>query len=141
MDLQALTYKIVAKSGNHTDGEEMTLPVLTNRMMVTESIPLYINKKGTKSFKLQNLIDAEDSETLTHHKLTVEYTSNPAWYAVQALPYMMEYPYECAEQTFSRYYANSIAAHIVGENPKIEKVFEEWKNSSPEALLLSLIHI
>jgi uncharacterized protein YfaS (alpha-2-macroglobulin family) len=138
MDLQALTYKIVAKSGNFSDGEEMTLPVLTNRMMVTESIPLYINKKGTKTFKLQNLIDSEDSETLSHHKITVEYTSNPAWYAVQALPYMMEYPYECAEQTFSRYYANAIAAHIVSEQPKIEKVFEEWKNSSPEALLSNL---
>ncbi|CAG5080107.1 alpha-2-macroglobulin family protein [Parvicella tangerina] len=138
MDLQALTYKIVAKAGDFSDGEEMTLPVLTNRMMVTESIPLYINKKGEKTFKLQNLIDSEDSETLTHHKLTIEYTSNPAWYAVQALPYMMEYPYECAEQTFSRYYANAIAAHIVDAHPKIEKVFEEWKNSSPEALLSNL---
>lgn len=138
MDLQAVTYKIVAKSGNFSDGEEMTLPVLTNRMMVTESIPLYINKKGEKSFTLQNLVDCKDSKTLTHHKLTVEYTSNPAWYAVQALPYMMEYPYECSEQTFSRYYANAIAAHIVGEQPKIEKVFEEWKNASPDALLSNL---
>ena len=41
--------------------------------------------------------------------LTVEYTSNPAWYAVQALPYLMEYPYDCAEQTWNRYYANSLA--------------------------------
>ena len=39
-------------------------------------------------------------------------TSNPAWYAVQALPYLMEYPYECNEQTFSRYYANALASHI-----------------------------
>lgn len=138
MNLQAITYKIVAKSGNFSDGEEMTLPVLTNRMLVTESIPLYINKKGEKNFTLKNLVDSKDSETLTHHKLTIEYTSNPAWYAVQALPYMMEYPYECAEQTFSRYYANAIATHIVDQHPKIEKVFEEWKNSSPEALLSNL---
>ncbi|MCB9196647.1 MAG: hypothetical protein H6600_04175 [Flavobacteriales bacterium] len=138
MDLQAMTYKIVASSGEFSDGEEMTLPVLTNRMLVTESIPLYINKKGEKKFTLKNLVDSKQSSTLTHHKLTVEYTSNPAWYAVQALPYMMEYPYECAEQTFSRYYANAIASHIVKEQPKIEKVFEEWKNASPEALLSNL---
>lgn len=138
MGAQAITYKIVASAGNFSDGEEMTLPVLTNRMLVTESIPLYLNKKGSKSFKLQNLIDSKDSQTLTHHKLTVEYTSNPAWYAVQALPYMMEYPYECAEQTFSRYYANAIATHIVSEQPKIEKVFEEWKNNDPDALLSNL---
>lgn len=136
--LQALTYKIVASSGNFSDGEEMTLPVLTNRMLVTESIPLYLNKKGEKTFVLKNLVDAKDSRTLTHHKLTVEYTSNPAWYAVQALPYIMEYPYECAEQTFSRYYANAIAAHIVQEQPKIEEIFEQWKNASPDELLSNL---
>jgi len=63
-------------------------------------------------------------------------TSNPAWYAVQALPYLMEYPYECAEQTFSRYYANSLARHIANANPKIQEVFNQWKNT--DALLSNL---
>lgn len=138
LGMQAITYKIVAKAGDFSDGEEMTLPVLTNRMLVTESIPLYINKKGTKNFKLDKLINSGSSSTLAHEKVTLEFTSNPAWYAVQALPYMMEYPYECAEQTFSRYYANAIATKVANSSPKIEQVFETWKNTEPDALLSNL---
>ncbi len=63
-------------------------------------------------------------------------TSNPAWYAVQALPYLMEYPYECNEQTFSRYYANALASHIANSNPRIQEVFNQWKNT--DALLSNL---
>ncbi|HSY76112.1 MAG TPA: hypothetical protein VK890_04605, partial [Bacteroidia bacterium] len=72
------------------------------------------------------------------HKLTLEFTSNPAWYAVQALPYIMEYPYECAEQTFDRFYANSIASNIANSSPKIKAVFDSWKNQTPDALLSNL---
>jgi uncharacterized protein YfaS (alpha-2-macroglobulin family) len=62
-------------------------------------------------------------------------SSQPVWYAVQALPYMMEYPYECAEQLFSRYYANSLASYIANENPKIKTIFDKWKNT--DALFLT----
>jgi hypothetical protein len=137
LGLQALTYKIVAKSGSFSDGEEMTLPVLSNRMLVTESLPLYINKKGTKQFELKNMVNAT-SATLTHHNLTIEYSSNPAWYALQALPYMMEYPYECAEQTFSRWYANSLAAYVANSKPKIKAIFDEWSKGGEESFLSNL---
>jgi hypothetical protein len=136
--IQAITYKIVAAAGNYSDGEEMTLPVLSNRMLVTESIPLYINKKGTKTFKLENLVNSGSSSSLRHERVTIEFTSNPAWYAIQSLPYLMEYPYECAEQTFSRFYANSIAAHVANSNPKIKAVFDSWKNESKDAFLSNL---
>jgi uncharacterized protein YfaS (alpha-2-macroglobulin family) len=136
--IQAVTYRIVAKAGDFSDGEEMALPVLTNRMLVTESLPLPVKGKTDKTFKFEKLLASGSSSTLKHHKLTLEYTSNPAWYAIQAMPYMMEYPYECAEQTFTRYYSNSIASHIVNSNPKIKRVFEAWKTTSPEAFLSNL---
>src|SRR5690606_36044565 len=82
--------------------------------------------------KLKNVA----STTLSHQKLTLEMTSNPAWYAVQALPYLMEYPYECNEQTFSRYYANALASHIANSNPRIQEVFNQWK--SQDALISNL---
>ena len=66
----------------------------------------------------------------------MEITSNPAWYAVQSLPYLMEYPFECNEQTFSRYYANALASHIANSNPRIREVFNQWKNS--DALISNL---
>ncbi|MDH3711388.1 MAG: hypothetical protein OER04_15950, partial [Cyclobacteriaceae bacterium] len=135
--LQALMYRIVAKADNFSDGEEMAIPVMTNRMLVTESLPLPIRGKQTKDFKFTKLAN-NTSTTLKHHRLTLEFTSNPAWYAVQALPYMMEYPYECTEQVFSRYYANSLASHIANAHPKIRRVFDTWKNIQPEALLSNL---
>jgi len=134
-DVQAVKYKIVAKAGDFTDGEENALPVLSNRMLVTETLPMWLRSNQTKTFTLDKLKN-NSSTTLKHHKLTLEVTSNPAWYAVQALPYLMEYPFECAEQTFSRYYANALASHIANSNPRIQEVFNQWKNS--DALLSNL---
>ncbi|HEV8084517.1 MAG TPA: alpha-2-macroglobulin family protein [Chitinophagaceae bacterium] len=134
----AVVYRIVAKAGNVSDGEEAAIPVVTNRMLVTETMPLPMRGEGTKDFKFEKLINSGRSETLNNYGLTVEYTTNPAWYAVQALPYLMEYPYECTEQTFNRYYANSIATKIVNSSPKIKAIFEKWKKLDTAALMSNL---
>ncbi|OJJ14248.1 hypothetical protein BKI52_43955 [marine bacterium AO1-C] len=136
--VQAITYRVVAKAGKFADGEEMTLPVLSNRMLVTETMPLPVRGGQTKQFSFAKLQASAKSETLRHHKVTLEFTSNPAWYAIQSLPYLMEFPYECAEQTFSRFYANSIASHVANSSPNIKKVFDSWKNITPDALLSNL---
>lgn len=133
--VQAVTYKVIAKAGDFSDGEQNALPVLSNRMLVTETLPMWVKSNETRTFTLDKLKN-NTSSTLTHHKLSLEITSNPAWYAIQALPYLMEYPYECNEQTFSRYYANALANHIANSNPRIKAVFEQWKSS--EALLSNL---
>jgi uncharacterized protein YfaS (alpha-2-macroglobulin family) len=129
----AVVYRIVAKASptgggleGASDGEEAAIPVLTNRMLVTETMPLSVRGNTTKNFTFQKLLNSGNSTTLTNFSLTTEFTTNPAWYAVQALPYLMEYPYECAEQTFNRYYANSIATKIVNSSPKIKAIFEKW---------------
>jgi hypothetical protein len=133
-----LTYKITASAGNYSDGEEATLPVVSNRMLVTESMPLNLQGNGSRSFQFDKLLRSGGSETLSQHALTVEFTSNPVWYAVQALPYLMEYPYACAEQTFNRFYANALATRIVNSSPRIKMFFEKWKTSDTAALLSNL---
>ncbi|WP_018626083.1 alpha-2-macroglobulin family protein [Niabella aurantiaca] len=139
-----VTWRIVAKiTGNNgtaalSDGEENMLPVLTNRMLVTETLPLQLRGFGSKKFSFDKLLKSGSNETLTTQALTVEYTSNPAWFAVQALPYMMEYPYECAEQTWNRYYANSLATLIANSSPKIKQVFDSWKTLDTTALWSNL---
>ncbi len=130
-------YRVMATSGDFSDGEEMVIPVLKNRMLVTESLPLPIKGNETKSFVFEKLANS-NSNTLTNYNYILEFTANPAWYAVQALPYLMEYPHECSEQIFNRVYANAFASHIVGQHPKIKTVFESWMNESPEALLSNL---
>jgi uncharacterized protein YfaS (alpha-2-macroglobulin family) len=136
----AMMYRIkaITKDNLYSDGEEAALPVLTNRMLVTESMPLNMRNVTSKNFKFEKLLNSGSSATLSTHALTVEYTSNPAWYAVQALPYLMEYPYECAEQSFSRYYANTLASFISNASPKIKQVFEKWKITDTAALMSNL---
>ncbi|WP_218598426.1 alpha-2-macroglobulin [Polaribacter sp. NJDZ03] len=133
--VQAVQYKIVAKAGDFSDGEQNVLPVLSNRMLVTETLPMWVRSNETKTFTLDKLKN-NTSSTLKNHKLTLEMTSNPVWYAIQSLPYLMEYPYECAEQVFSRYYANTLASFVANSNPKIQEVFNAWKSS--DALLSNL---
>jgi len=124
--LQGVQYKVLAKAGNFSDGEENILPVLTNNMLVTESIPIWVRENSTKEYTFENLKN-NSSTTLKNHQFTLEYTSNPSWMAIQSLPYLMEYEHECAEQTFARFYANALASEIISSNPKIASVFETWR--------------
>ena len=143
-DLGAVTCRIVARNLEtpaFADGEERTLPILTNRILVTESLPLHISGKGSKSFtfeRLKNSFAANASTTLSTQSLTLEFTPNPIWYAIQAMPYLMEYPYECSEQIFSRYYANTLATNIVNSHPRVKQVFDEWLNTSLDAFCSQL---
>ena len=122
-------YKAVAATPEFSDGEEALVPVLSRRLLVRESIPLWISDKGEKKFTFQKLAKSGDSTTLQNLSLTVQMASNPAWYAVQALPYLMEFPYECSEQVFNRLYANGLAQKIAGSSPKIRRVFDQWKGT------------
>ncbi|WP_281238803.1 alpha-2-macroglobulin family protein [Flavobacterium praedii] len=126
--LQGVQYKILAKAGNFSDGEENILPVLTNNMLVTESIPIWVRENSRKEYTFENLKN-NTSSTLRNHLFTLEYSSNPSWIAIQSLPYLMEYEHECAEQTFARFYANALASEIISSNPKIATIFETWRKN------------
>jgi uncharacterized protein YfaS (alpha-2-macroglobulin family) len=124
-----LTYKTVGATDKVSDGEEGYLPVLSRYIFVTESLPLPIRGPATKKFEFEKLLKSARSKTLRHQNLTVQMVSNPAWYAVMALPYLMEFPHECTEQTFNRLYANALARHIANSDPKIRRVFDQWKGT------------
>ncbi|MFW6279445.1 MAG: alpha-2-macroglobulin family protein, partial [Planctomycetota bacterium] len=124
-----LIYRAVGSSGELSDGEEDYLPVLSRRIMVTESLPFYIHGPGTKTFRHDKLLESAESDTIEHKALTLQVVSNPAWYGVMALPYLMEFPHECAEQMFNRLYANRLAEHIANSDKKIRRVFDQWKGT------------
>jgi uncharacterized protein YfaS (alpha-2-macroglobulin family) len=126
--LQGVQYKVLAKAGNFSDGEENILPVLTNNMLVTESIPIWVRENSKREYTFENLKN-NTSSTLKNHLFTLAYTSNPTWLAIQSLPYLMEYEHECAEQTFARFYANALASEIISSNPKISSLFETWRKN------------
>lgn len=124
-----LIYRTVGSTGRLSDGEEGYLPVLSRRIMVTESLPLPIRGPKTKQFTFDKLLHSGQKETLESKTLTLQMVSNPTWYAVMALPYLMEYPHQCSEQIFNRLYANLLAAHIANSDPKIRRVFDQWKGT------------
>ena len=132
-----IKYQVSATAGTFSDGEESLLPVVTNRVLITETLPLPVKANETKTFVFKSMLENKSS-TATNHQYVVEMTTSPAWYAVQALPYLMEYPHECAEQIFSRIYANALAAHIANKYPAIKNVYDTWRASGDDALLSNL---
>jgi uncharacterized protein YfaS (alpha-2-macroglobulin family) len=120
---------IYASSSSFSDGEQNALLVLPNRSLIAETMAVTIRKGGTQNIEFSSLKN-NNSVTLTNEKLSVEMSANPAWYAVQSLPYMMEYPHECAEQVFTRLYANGIAVSIANSDPSIKKIYETWEREA-----------
>ena len=129
-----LKYVANAKGDSFTDGEEGVLPVLARRILVREAVQLHARGGETRTFKLDNLLASRDSDTIRHQDLTVRAVSRPVWYAVLSLPYLMEFPHECCEQTFSRFYANALAAYIANADPRIRRTFDAWKAAGGDTL-------
>ena len=128
MEIIGLQYRISVQAGNFTDGEESVIPVLSNRQLVTETLPIWQLANETKTYQLTNLIDNK-STTLDNHQLKIDISNNVTWLMMQSFPYLMDYPYDCSEQLFSKYFAAAIALHIVQENPMIEQLVKEWKEN------------
>ncbi len=140
-DISMLGYRIKATTTSFSDGEERMIPVLTNRMLVTETLPMHVKGNETKKFVMDKLADSDKlmgTSTRQNYRFTVEFTSNPAWYAIQALPYLSDPKIESASNLFHMYYANALSSFIVNSNPKIKNVFESWKTHSPDAFLSNL---
>ncbi|MDL2223683.1 alpha-2-macroglobulin [Bacteroidales bacterium OttesenSCG-928-M06] len=128
--------KIVAQSASFSDGEQHLVPVLPNRMLVTESLPLNVTGAGTKEYTFEKL--EKPSPTLKNYRLTLEYASNPAWYAIQALPSITTPQNENILSWFAAYYSNTLANHIVNATPKIKQIVDIWtKQGGDKETLLS----
>ena len=126
---------IKAKSTEHTDGVKLYLPILSNRILVTEAMPFSVRSGKQKKVFIRALELLED-KNISPHRLTLEFTQNPVWFAIQSLPYLKEYPHDCIEQIVHRLYANALASHVAQQIPNIKSVFEEWR--SKEELISNL---
>ncbi|MFT3738126.1 MAG: MG2 domain-containing protein [Breznakibacter sp.] len=122
--IEAVAVRIRAVGNQHSDGEENVVPVLPDRVMVSESLPVLLARKGKSVHHLKSL---EQSRGAEHYKLTFRYTQQPAWEVFKALPYLMEYPHECSEQTFSRLFGYMVGQHIVAANSHIKDALRYWE--------------
>ncbi|MFM2359057.1 MAG: hypothetical protein RLY16_1050, partial [Bacteroidota bacterium] len=134
----ALTIRMMATTGNYSDAEEQTIPLLTNKTLITEAIPLFVRDSKLKKFTFKHLLESAGNDAIEPHRVTISFNSNPVWNVLQSMPYLMEFPYECAEQTFNRYFANLIAARILQSDSRIQKVMNEWQSKGSAAALNNL---
>lgn len=126
MDGEVLICRMKAEAGEFSDGEQHYLPVLTDKQWMTETLSLQVKGGESQEVSLKDLFNGQ-SKTAQNRQLTIELTSTPIWYAVQALPVVGNPQQDDAFSWASAYYANAVARKIVELNPQIQPVFEAWK--------------
>ena len=107
--------KVVAAGNGYSDGEQHYLPVLSNRELVVNTLPITLHQKGEQSFDLSKLFlnkEGKQAKGAEDAKVTIEYTNNPSWLMVKALPAISNPDEENAISLMSAIYANTITTHI-----------------------------
>ncbi len=121
-------YKIIARSAGVADGEQNMVPVLPRRQLVTESMALWTTANQSRRFEQKKWLNLP--EDARPYRVVLELTAQPVWEAVASLPFLTEFPYECAEQTFARYYANLLGFEMVRRNPTLQSLLKQWEKDS-----------
>ncbi len=127
-DVDVLGVRIIADSKEFSDGEQHAIAVVPNRMLVTESMRMDVNRNETKTFEMKRI--SNPSSTAENYRLTLEFTNNPAWYAVQALPVISNPESDNSVAWFAAYYANNLGTYIVKTYPKVSAMINAWKQQS-----------
>ena len=107
--------KVVAAGNSYSDGEQHYLPVLSNRELVVNTLPITLHQKGEQNFDLSKLFlnkEGKQAKGTEEAKVTIEYTNNPSWLMVKALPAISNPDEEDAISLMSAIYANTITTHI-----------------------------
>lgn len=123
--IDVLVCTIMAEAGEFSDGERHYLPVLSDKQLIVENVPVQLRGDETKTVDTGKLFNG-GSQTATNKKLTVEMTANPQWHVIQALPVLGTPSSDDAMSWSAALYANSLSLHIVKSNPKIKQVFDTW---------------
>ena len=129
-DINALTYTTVARTSDHSDAIQQTLPVLTTRMKVVQSLSLFNNGREKREFNFREL--KKRTDTMSDEQLILEYSASPIWYAVQSLPAMVNDLDISTIGLLHKVMGTAITMDIVRRNPAVSRMLEEWRQLEPE---------
>lgn len=134
--LSLLIARVTVSGKGYSDGEQHYLPILPAKEWVTTTVPFTQHAPGTKTIDLKQLFPVDDAA----NRLTIEYTNNPAWLMVQALPSMGTPDADNAISLTAAYYANSIGRYLLNEAPQLKSTISLWKQEkgSETSLMSSL---
>ena len=132
-DTDLLAFRFSVTSDNFSDAEQHLLPILSDEVFMTETYPLTIEPHSSKTFDFDF-----DNESERNQGLTLNYCSNPVWYAIQALPYLSQEVGDNADAAFNIFYANSLASYIAHNIPNFLNYIKKWQIETPDALMSQL---
>lgn len=122
----SIILKVVAKAGDFSDGEQKAIAVLPNRILITDTQPIFVKEGESKTFILESLKNS-NSSSVVNFSNTLELTTNPIWEVMFALPTLKSDPNSSADTVFNRWFADVLAAEIFKANPKLKTVFDEYQ--------------
>ena len=135
-----LIARVSISTPTHSDGEQHYLPMLPSTERVTVTVPFTQNGPGTKDIDLKKILPETNNQSQfsnLNSQITIEYTNNPAWLMIQALPAVGHPHDDCAVCQATSFYANVIGRHILAQNPMAKNVFEQWKRESTQLTSLN----
>ncbi len=135
-----IAFKVIARSGNVSDGELRPIPLLPGRMHLAQSRFATLKDKQKRTMTFEDLLKNDDPTRL-NEQLVVTLDAQLFYSVLSALPYLVNYPYECTEQTLNRFLSTGILSSIYSQYPAIEKMaaqfsrrdtqFERWDQPDP----------
>lgn len=131
-DLGLLAFRFTAYADAFSDAEQHLLPVLSSEVFMTQTMPVTVKANIEKTFDFECVANPDSHER--DYSLTLNFSANPVWYAVQALPYLAEQSTQRAETAFYVFYANALSAYIANQIPNLKNYIQKWQIETPDAL-------
>ena len=135
-DLSLLAFRFTAYAGAFSDAEQHLLPVLSSEIFMTQTLPITVKAETEKTFDFEAIANPDSHER--DYSLTLNFSTNPVWYAVQALPYLANISTDRAETAFYVFYANTLSSYIADHIPNLLAYIKKWQIETPDALLSQL---
>ena len=135
-DLSLLAFRFTAYAGQFSDAEQHLLPVLSSEIFMTQTLPITVKAETEKTFDFEAIANPDSHER--DYSLTLNFSTNPVWYAVQALPYLANISTDRAETAFYVFYANTLSSYIADHIPNLLNYIKKWQIETPDALLSQL---
>jgi 5-hydroxyisourate hydrolase-like protein (transthyretin family) len=135
-DLSLLAFRFTAYAGQFSDAEQHLLPVLSSEIFMTQTLPITVKAETEQTFDFEAIANPDSHER--DYSLTLNFSTNPVWYAVQALPYLANVKTDRAETAFYVFYANTLSSYIADHIPNLMNYIKKWQIETPDALLSQL---
>ena len=135
-DLSLLAFRFTAYAGAFSDAEQHLLPVLSSEIFMTQTLPITVKAETEQVFDFEAIANPDSHER--DYSLTLNFSTNPVWYAVQALPYLANISTDRAETAFYVFYANTLSSYIADHIPNLLAYIKKWQIETPDALLSQL---